>query len=441
MSAVRRSLMNAKSGSKEQPNYLCFTALEDGTFTFTIASGIATSQLSYAEYSIDGGSNWIRTDNVNSTAITITTPTIHVGERVLWRASGDRTGNGSSSMSNFSSTGNFDLSGNIMSLLYVDDFSDNSEFSGGRNTQVFYGLFKDCVKLKDAHALLLPATILKMGCYLHLFEGCTGLVDASFNLPADLVYGVHAGDGAYQYMFAGCSSLIYPPTIEATSTSSYGLINMFQNCTSLVNAPQLHLTEIPDFGCASMFEGCTSLKSVSKIPIVSVSTYGCRYMFQNCTSLKSVPKDMLPATTLANYCYEHMFNGCSSLVEAPSLPATIIYPGCYNQMFTNCTSLIIAPELNAEQPDGESYKEMFRSTSINYLKCLMIPSFTATRWMTSVPDVSTSIFVKHIDAQWTTTGVAGVPTNWTIIYYDPALDKYYTDQTRATECDDHGNPI
>ena len=62
-------------------------------------------------------------------------------------------------------------------------------------------------------------------------------------------------------------------------------------------------------------------------------------------------------------------------------------------------------------------------------------------WMTSVPNVSTSIFVKHIDATWTDTGNSGVPSNWTIIYYDPAVDKYYTDQTRATECDDHGNPI
>ena len=51
------------------------------------------------------------------------------------------------------------------------------------------------------------------------------------------------------------------------------------------------------------------------------------------------------------------------------------------------------------------------------------------------------IFVKHIDAIWTTTGNNGVPTSWTIIYYDPALDKYYTDQTKSQECDDHGNPI
>ena len=66
-------------------------------------------------------------------------------------------------------------------------------------------------------------------------------------------------------------------------------------------------------------------------------------------------------------------------------------------------------------------------------------SGSLTNWVYGLP--SSGIFVKHIDAQWTTTGSSGVPTNWTVIYYDPAVDKYYTDQTRATECDDHGNPI
>ena len=60
-------------------------------------------------------------------------------------------------------------------------------------------------------------------------------------------------------------------------------------------------------------------------------------------------------------------------------------------------------------------------------------------WVSGVP--SSGIFVKNINATWTTTGNSGVPTNWKIIYYDPALDKYYLDQQRSQECDDHGNPI
>ena len=60
-------------------------------------------------------------------------------------------------------------------------------------------------------------------------------------------------------------------------------------------------------------------------------------------------------------------------------------------------------------------------------------------WVTNV--ASSGIFVKHINAQWDIVGANGVPENWTVIYYDPTDDKYYTDQTKVTECDDHGNPI
>lgn len=46
-----------------------------------------------------------------------------------------------------------------------------------------------------------------------------------------------------------------------------------------------------------------------------------------------------------------------------------------------------------------------------------------TKWVNGV--AATGIFVKNIDATWTTTGADGVPTGWTLIYFDPVTSIYY----------------
>ena len=89
-----------------------------------------------------------------------------------------------------------------------------------------------------------------------------------------------------------------------------------------------------------------------------------------------------------------------------------------------------------------SYINMFRGTKVSYIKMLatdISANGCLDYWVSGVP--SSGIFVKNIDATWTNVGARGVPNGWNIIYYDPALDKYYLDQQRQTECDDHGNPI
>ena len=117
--------------------------------------------------------------------------------------------------------------------------------------------------------------------------------------------------------------------------------------------------------------------------------------------------------------------------------------GGYLSMFSDCTSLTEAPELPAQTLRQRVYMTMFRRcSSLNYIKMLatdISANYCLNNWVDSV--AATGIFVKHINATWTTTGASGVPTGWTVIYYDTSTDKYYTDQTKATECDDHGNVI
>ena len=153
--------------------YLTFTALESGTFTLTIPSDVDTSYLESVSYSTDGGQNWTTTQN-GATYITVTTPTINAGEKVLWKGIGVSMAASNRVTSQFSSTGNYKVSGNVMSLLYGDNFSSASSFSAG-STYNFTRLFRDSIHLVMASDLILPATTLVSNCYMYMFYNCSNL--------------------------------------------------------------------------------------------------------------------------------------------------------------------------------------------------------------------------------------------------------------------------
>lgn len=171
-------------------------------------------------------------------------------------------------------------------------------------------------------------------------------------------------------------------------------------------------------------------------------------LFKESTLLVSVDENILPSTNLQAYAYEHMFLGCTSLTNPPNLPARTFASdmlSVYSCMFQGCTKMSSAPILYPTTLKTLSYNQMFQNCkAIKYLKMYatdVSASQCLKNWMYGVTNNSTCIFVKNINATWTTTGNSGVPTNWTVIYYDPTEDKYYTSQDKSQECDDHGNPI
>ena len=85
-----------------------------------------------------------------------------------------------------------------------------------------------------------------------------------------------------------------------------------------------------------------------------------------------------------------MFYNCTSLTTAPVLPATTLATYCYSGMFQGCTNL--------------SYiKALFTTT----------PSSTYTgSWVDGV--AANGTFVKSSSASWTTRGVNGIPSGWTV---------------------------
>ena len=350
--------------------YLAFTALEDGTFSF-IAEGTPTGSVSY---SLDNGTTWTSLNYGTST------PTVSAGSKVLWK--GNYRGEWVADYGYFSSTGKFNVSGNIMSLMYGADFMDKTDLAGSR--YCFCSLFYRCSNLIDASKLVLPATTLVDYCYNGMFSGCKSLTAAP-ELPATTL-----ASNCYYFMFSGCSSLTTAPELPATTLAQYCYYAMFTSCTSLTTAPELPAT--------TLAERCY------------------QQMFENCTSLTTAPE--LPATTLAENCYYAMFMGCTSLTTAPELPATTLAENCYEQMFQKCTSLTTAPVLPATTLVYYCYHDMFRYCSkLNYIKAMFttvsgsIDSYTGS-WAEDVS--STGTFVKNAAATWNATGIYGIPAGWTV---------------------------
>ena len=261
--------------------YLTFEAVEDGTFTFIY--GDYPEQFTSMSYSIDGGETWVTYNYPGGDEPHIgeglTTPVIQAGNKVLWKGIAKRILDGGDNYewSPFTSTGKYNVYGNLLSLLYGDDFATETAIPSDSEQKDWAGLF-------------------------------------------------------YEGRIVSAKNLILPQP-NASDYFSY----FFYGNTYLIEAPELPATTLTVDCYMSMFEGCTSLTTAPKLPATTLAYYCYGSMFYGCTSLTTAPE--LPATTLADICYIGMFYGCTSLTTAPELPATTLVHACYNNMFSGCTNL------------------------------------------------------------------------------------------------------
>ena len=244
--------------------YLTFKILTDGTITYHIEEqGVALIPLSY---SLDNGETW--SEPADSISLTV-----HSGDVIMWK--GEREYEESETQYGYffgGSTAAFEVEGNIMSLMYSDDFIGQTSL---KDIPAAFAMIFQMTNVVNAKNLILPATTLT--------------------------------DYCYAVMFRSCVRLKYPPKLPADELSNNCYDNMFANCTSLIKAPALP---------------ATSLRKLMACYI---------QMFANCTSLKKAPK--LPADEISPSCYAGMFQNCTSLVKAPALPADETYQTCYAGMF------------------------------------------------------------------------------------------------------------
>lgn len=204
--------------------------------------------------SYDDGLSWSYTTNIMKVA---------EGTHVLLKATNLLIGNG---IGKISSDGNFNVEGNIMSLLYGDDFVGQTSLEG--KNFAFYGLFSGCTTLQSAENLSLPATTLEYNCYNGMFASCTSLETAPDLLATTLA------NSCYENMFNGCTSLETAPSLPATTLEYNCYASMFWRCSSLTTAPSLPATTLADYCYQNMFWGCSSLSSITCLA-TDISAYIC----------------------------------------------------------------------------------------------------------------------------------------------------------------------
>lgn len=327
-------------------DYFTVEPIDGGNITLRFTKTGKPSSIS-VKYSTDGV-NWGSMGTSGSVTLT---------GKVYLRATTDHWGGSSSKYWKFNILQDYKVYGNIMSLLYGDNFLNQTTLKN--NEYEFYHLFDSSTHLVDAENLILPATTLTNYCY----QG------------------------------------------------------MFNNCTKLTTAPELPATTLARYCYAAMFQGCTSLTTAPELPATTLASYCYSSMFSGCTALIHTPS-ILPATTLAQYCYSYMFSGCG-LTTAPELPATSLLHGCYQNMFNNCTSLTTAPELLADTLATQCYADMFYGcTLLNKITCLAtnISATSCTNtWVSGVSETGT--FIKNQSMSSWPSGASGIPSGWTVQDY------------------------
>lgn len=247
-------------------NYLTFTAITD----FQVMFKSAVSKEDYSvilntlQYSVDDGNTWVQLQDSTYTPLITTGNSIMfkgncvVGYDVEYEDSIGRFAQDTAS-------GSFEVSGNIMSLLFGDNFANKTSLVG----YVSFGfkLFAS-LPITDASKLTLPATTLADGCYNRMFNGC-GSLTSTPELPATTL-----AMGCYFYMFNGCTSLTTAPELPARTLVTNCYTGMFRNCTKL-NYIKCLATDISANNCTtSWVYGVASSGTFYKNSSMFESTWG-----------------------------------------------------------------------------------------------------------------------------------------------------------------------
>ena len=216
---IGSTLIWQKSGGEGQQehdysqDYFTIESLADSNL-IKIGKNKSPSNINLS-YSTDDGETW--TDLTLSASRDFAT--INTGDKIMFKGTNNNLATAWDTYYRFYSTKNINVYGNAMSLLFGDNFLNNSEFTSDTSYNLC-GLFYGTTTLIDASNLILPASTCTISCYNGMFRGCTNLVYGPKLLPA-----LDVPHDAYSSMFEGCTSLVEAPEILATTVSGDGALN------------------------------------------------------------------------------------------------------------------------------------------------------------------------------------------------------------------------
>ena len=194
-----------------EKQYLTFVIIESGILDLR-------HWASSLSYSLDDGDTWTSITPNQSVQISLT-----AGNKLIWKGITDSNDLDGIywEIDGESTTIICDIQGNIMSLLFGDNFIGQTSLVGTQRVE-FRGS-----GVRSAKNLILPATTLINQCYDSMFYNCTNLIDAP-ELPATTLT-----IGCYESMFAECTNLRIAPELPATTLANYCYLEMFWGCRQL----------------------------------------------------------------------------------------------------------------------------------------------------------------------------------------------------------------
>ena len=198
-------------------DYLTLDVLTSGTLLWKSNGSNATKTI---QYSINDGVWTSVTSTNNGVAINVS-----AGDQV--RLKGTETRYCNANKANYSGfdagTATFNISGNIMSLVYGDNFESQTTLP---SSWTFTQFFKQSSPV-SAENMVLPATTMLESCYRAMFSKCTTL-----EVPPKILPAMTLGTYCYYYMFENCS-ITAAPELPAPTLANYSYAYMFTGCSHL----------------------------------------------------------------------------------------------------------------------------------------------------------------------------------------------------------------
>lgn len=220
-------------------DYLTFVIKTSGTFA------LYPVEPDNVYYSLNNGETWVDFSQGGEIAVS-------AGDKLMWKGTLSNSEGKYWDKDEVELGVHFDAQGNIMSLVYGDNFKGQTDLTGKAALGSVFSEFE----VENAKNLILPATTLEESCYYDMFSNCTSLITAPV-LPATTL-----ANECYMGMFSYCTSLTIAPELPATTLASSCYNFMFYGCTNLTTAPELPATTLANGCYGYMFEGCSSLNYI-----------------------------------------------------------------------------------------------------------------------------------------------------------------------------------
>lgn len=206
--------------------YLTVETLTDGYLEFE-----TFSQGNIFYYSTNNGTTWNTIDQA---------PLLTANEKVLIKGV-NPTATLSHGIGRIKYSGEFNVYGNVMSLVYGDNFVGQTAMNDYQFTSLFDSVWQESY-LISAENLVLPATALTIGCYMSMFKGCASLT------TAPVLSATTLAESCYNDMFSYCTSLNYIKCLATNISATECTRNWVGSVTSTGTFVKASLMQI-DWQC------------------------------------------------------------------------------------------------------------------------------------------------------------------------------------------------